>query len=205
MILESLRTIVAREEARGAKPLPVHEFPELAIFVNSYWMNLCGSLDNLAWVLQHEYSLLPDTDEVGPNRRHVTLFSKKLQKALEARAAKCADTLRGLGTWHKELRELRDPAAHRIPLYPIPGVLTEEAARRVSELHAEADRHMVEGATSDGLALWHSAYNMGVYMPLLSVSRTEGHETHHLLDVTLRDGHKFADASESVVKVLLSS
>lgn len=57
--------ILFREKARPdrKKTLPAHLATELAIHVNAYYLNLCGSLDNMAWVMAYEWAMLPGINE----------------------------------------------------------------------------------------------------------------------------------------------
>jgi hypothetical protein len=51
------------------EPLATSETTHCAIHLNAYYLNLSGSLDNLAWVLQYEWQLLPGVSEDGGRER----------------------------------------------------------------------------------------------------------------------------------------
>jgi hypothetical protein len=84
------------------EPLSVYEATECAIHLNAYYLNLRGTLDNLAWVLQYEWRLLADVTEDGGRRLHCYLFGQRFLEALQSRHAALASVLaqhRTKGTW----------------------------------------------------------------------------------------------------------
>src|SRR5690242_20430485 len=64
------------EEAEG-QPLSTFVIPELAIHVNSLWLNICGALDNLAWALAYEYQFSAALGEGPKQGRDAIGLTKK--------------------------------------------------------------------------------------------------------------------------------
>jgi hypothetical protein len=55
-MLQSSRLFLCdRCSPQRKEPLSVYEATECAIHLNAYYLNLRGTLDNLAWVLQYEF------------------------------------------------------------------------------------------------------------------------------------------------------
>src|SRR5205809_259034 len=71
MLDASVRMIKERIDQAKGRPISVLLVPELAIHVNSFWQNICGALDNLAWALKFELKLLPLASEESASRRSV--------------------------------------------------------------------------------------------------------------------------------------
>jgi hypothetical protein len=85
-------------------------------------------LDNLAWVLQYEWQVLTGvTEEGGRERQACYLFGRQFLTALQSRHPDLAFVLNQHGNWASALANLRDPAAHRIPIYVPPSLMTTQA------------------------------------------------------------------------------
>ncbi len=103
------------------QPLSVYLATELAVHVNGYYLNLCGSLDNLAWMLAYEWALLPNLDENSiDSRRYCNLFGNRFLQDVRRKQSGLAQLLTDHVDWNRELREFRDPAAHVIITKSIP-------------------------------------------------------------------------------------
>ena len=87
------------------------EQTNLDIYINTFYLHVAGSLDNLAWCLAYETQLLGKADEKNKAfQRDVALFGKKYQKAVHAVDTKLGDVL-------DQHHEWVDQAAngHRVP------------------------------------------------------------------------------------------
>jgi len=111
----------------------VYEATECAIHLNAYYLNLCGALDNLAWVLQYEWQLLADVKEDGKRRHECRLRGAEFRTALKSKHSELVSVLDQHDNWIKELANLRDPAAHRVPIYVPPAIATSQ--EQVGEFH----------------------------------------------------------------------
>lgn len=204
MIESSLRAIYERVDAAGSKPLSPLLVPELAIHVNSYWLHLCGALDNLAWALQYEFGVLPNVDELGKGRDHIGLFRKKFVRCLLPIQPAVVEALREHQTWYTTIRSLRDPAAHRIPLFPVPAVLDAAQGEITQRLYDEADAHFKTGRLDEGMEFLYRGSNQGEYQPLVAISNHGKSELMQLLPLVQRDEDAFVSVSQIVLKALFA-
>ena len=163
MLRCSIDYVYAVAEESEGKPLSAFAVPELAIHVNSIWLNICGALDNLAWALAYELGFLPGLAEGHKEGRDsIGLAKPAFLSWLNSLEPVLGDQLHSYQPWLTELRDLRDPAAHRIPLYPIPGLLQGTAAEQAKELFDKAGELMRTGRLSEGLQLVDQGYSLGL-------------------------------------------
>lgn len=204
MMLEvSVRYAADVAQKADDTPLPVYAIPELAVHVNALWMNLCGALDNLAWAVAHEMSLIEAlSEQPGQGRDYIGLSKKPFIDRVAKVDGSFAELLRAGQVWQQELRNLRDPAAHRIPIYPTPGVLRGEAALRAQGMMDQANAALIAGRTSQGLELINRANGLASYEPWIVLSH-EGHlERRHLLNQLHADLDQFFALSSKVLNRL---
>jgi len=101
--------------------------------INFFYANVYAIADCLAWVLASEY---PDYKIV--KRTDVGLFNKKFYPKINGLNEKL--NLNKLQPWYDEIVELRDPIAHRIPLY-FPEIYKEEDARKIEKVRDEYSKN----------------------------------------------------------------
>lgn len=74
------------EIGKSEEPLNHYVATRLTLLLNAYYLNLAGSLDNLAWALTYQYSLVKDVDENNwKHRKFVQLLDKKFGQRIGAR------------------------------------------------------------------------------------------------------------------------
>jgi hypothetical protein len=190
-------------EEAGEEPLSTYAIPELAIHVNSIWLNICGALDNLAWAIAYTFDLLPGLGEgQGEGRDSIGLANGKYLTRLTVRDPAFAAQLQTFVPWQTELRSLRDPAAHRIPIYPIPGILDGDNAEQAQRLFAEANDLMLRGELGDGLELINRGNALARFEPWIILSHDGRLEVRHLHQQIKRDEEQFVAAAEVVLNRL---
>jgi hypothetical protein len=204
MMAASLRFIHDTAAKQGGKSISPYTATDLAIHVNALYSNLCGALDNLAWALQHEKQLFPSITETSKRRQQVDLFDTRFLAALAASSSELAATLRGHTAWHSDLRLLRDPAAHRIPIYAVPGVMTEAQGKKFEELNAAAEKLIVAGDHDGGMELIFQSSNLGTYQPLLSLSHEDRFERREMTTQVIQDDEQFTQVAEPVMRFLFA-
>jgi hypothetical protein len=141
MMRENEERIEAIAPADRTTVLTSEEALDVNIHLNSYYLHLRGALDNLAWAIHYEHSLLGLGNEGDATvRRQIGLFDTRFRKALALSVPSLNKIIANHDAWHDELREFRDPVAHRIPLYAAPGVLTKgsDEEAKVRQLHQQA-------------------------------------------------------------------
>ena len=91
-MLQSSRLFLSQHCRQGRKePLSPYEATDCAIHLNAYYLNLRGTLDNLAWVLQYEWQLLAGVmEEGGRGRQACSLFGPRFLAALKSQQPKLA-------------------------------------------------------------------------------------------------------------------
>jgi hypothetical protein len=185
------------------KGLSLDETAEINVDVNSYYVQLRGALDNLAWALHYQYGLLGPGDEASLDiRRKCDLFGRSflaaLEKVLPGLAAFCRERLE----WATELKTLRDPIAHRIPLYAAPGVVQGDEFAKVQALHADADAAFKAGDREVGMAKIREAREVGRFHPVIVTSSPTGLTVLDLHHTIGRDQSMFLDIAEATCNAM---
>lgn len=86
------------------------EYEWINLLINSIYINIAGLLDNMAWFLAKFTGMQPEECESD-----IRLFCKKYWKRRNLK--ELGNLVRNHDKWHRELKNIRDPIAHRIPLY----------------------------------------------------------------------------------------
>jgi hypothetical protein len=124
---------LAEELGRGGESLSPSTSTFLTLHLNSYYFNLCGSLDNLSWALIYQFRLLKEVDEnLWEHQQFAALHKKPLLSSLENSGRPgLAARIRNFQDWCFDLRSLRDPGALRIPLniHPVLSGATNSGGR----------------------------------------------------------------------------
>lgn len=76
-MMEEVIVILDAELSKARTPLDGYISIRLTLFLNAYYFNLAGSLDNLAWALTYHHSLINNVDEDNPKHRQ---FAQLLDK-----------------------------------------------------------------------------------------------------------------------------
>jgi hypothetical protein len=114
---------------RRIKCLDDNENTILEQNINFFYANIYAILDCLAFVFAFEYSgyKVDKFKDVG-------FFNKKFYPKINGLSEKL--NLTKLKPWYDEIVKLRDPIAHRIPLY-FPEIYKEEDARKIKDIMDE--------------------------------------------------------------------
>jgi hypothetical protein len=170
----SLRRLFQSLSPERTEPLIQDDVEQAAQDLNVIYINIRGTLDNFAWCLRalfgHE-----ETRRLPPAQVH--LFNKKFLK--DTNFNEVALLVDAFQEWNSELKERRDPAAHRIPLSVPPAILDALAQQQYAEISAEhaqllnataaAVRANPEGALAyfEKLDLLHDRLQrLGTFVPL---------------------------------------
>ncbi|MGH0328231.1 hypothetical protein [Sinorhizobium meliloti] len=119
-------------------PLTLSQSDDVCRYLNSIYIDLLGLLDNYAWTLAFQFGS-PATR--AADRMQIGLFKSVLLK--DPVLKKLMEQLHQFSTWAKEVKERRNPAAHRMPLFvPSAGLTPADVAeqQRLSELASAALR-----------------------------------------------------------------
>jgi len=155
-------------------PLSDDEGADLNLHLNSIYVHIRGATDNIAWALALEHGVFGEVREDAPSfRQQIGLFGKAFRDRLSAAHPEFAEALSRGVTALAELPQLRDPVAHRIPLYVVPAVLTEEESRQHSKLTNEWNRANAERAPDRAEEAMKAMGRLGVFRPMFAHSLRE--------------------------------
>lgn len=141
------------------------------MLIQSFFINVSGCLDNLAWIWVFETGLRGkdgnelDAKWVGLGESYWYVcrsFSKPFRKHLSSRRA-----------WFHHLAEFRDTAAHRIPLYIPPYIISEGNTAKYNLLSQECTAAIQQGNFEKYDELRAQQTALGRYRPWVMHSPTE--------------------------------
>jgi hypothetical protein len=124
LIFGAYRGILSIVHEDRTAPLSPDEQITLNQDIQSIYIHMLGLVDNFAWCILYETHVeLADTFKLTPTR--VGLFSDQFKK--QCMPPTLADEIhQAHGIWDKEVRDRRNPIAHRIPPYVPSAVLTSD-------------------------------------------------------------------------------
>ena len=182
------------------KPLSPYETSNLNVHLNSLYFHVRGALDNLAWALHHELRLLGNKGEADrETQSSCYLFGPKFIKALKSVRPTLAEMLSQKLDWATEFKKLRDPVAHRVPLYAVPGVVDQSAIQHMRLVEAEAIAAVQSGDFNAFRSKLEDSQGLANYIPIIAVSGPSGIELRHLPRQIQHDQCNFLDIGESIV------
>ncbi len=162
-------------EKDGGKNRDPYETVQTNIYLNSYYLNLLGAIDNLAWILQHEFNLIEGATGANVKRNKIIIFGKDFGAKLNVLDSNLVAELESYKKWFEVVKEFRDPAAHRMPLYCPPGIVTDkhvENYKQASEKYAAQDYSVDSTAFMEAM---HEMAMVGEFKPVF-IGFTEGTE-----------------------------
>jgi hypothetical protein len=131
MMWYAYRHITSTAYPERTEPLSEDDSQEMGKNVNLIYMHLRGALDNLAWCLLYEK--FPGRSDMNPMQ--VGLFTNPMQSLL---GEVCIyDEVQKHADWNREVKNRRDPVAHRIPLTVPPALLSPDETKEAQALHSK--------------------------------------------------------------------
>ncbi len=205
-MLQLSRLFLCQNYSQSRKPpLSSSEATHCAIHLNAYYLNLRGTLDNLAWVLQYEWQLFPGVSEEdrGHERQACDLFHRRFLAVLQSQHSKLASILVQHRNWADELAELRNPAAHRVPIYIAPSLITtQEQVDEFRRIEAQADRPPSERSERPISDIYREAQAVADFAPVMVLSSPQGLKM-RWIDAQIRYDHdKYLTIASAVVDAL---
>lgn len=167
------------------------------LYINSIYINMFGALDNLAWVLQHEFNLVEGVTE-NRNRKKIRLFAQEWTKALKQKDEKIVQDIDKFKEWYEESTDFRDSSAHRMPLYCPPAIqFGEDSAENLMLQKKLDDMDVNDESYMDSFL----AVNMkGIYKSWFGVN-SEENTTFYSLDRVVFDDYKsFLELSDLIME-----
>ena len=119
--------------------LSTYECADLNVHVNSWYVQMRGALDNLSWALHYEWNLLGmGGEDDAKTRRSCYLFTDQFRRAATTKLSVVPAVVEAHVVWAASFKKLRDPIAHRVPMYAVPGVAFDDDRKEFERLNAEA-------------------------------------------------------------------
>lgn len=147
------------------KPLSKESSADLSINLQSFILNVFGSLDNIAWIWAKEKSLDFGKREIGLKPKY-----KKLRDTLP-----CAfkDYLSNFDSWFEYLENYRDALAHRIPLYVPPFALSKDETEKYHVLDKKIMAALLNQDFTKYESLQSEQESLGRFYPWMTHSYIE--------------------------------
>lgn len=112
MISTSFRRFQSLMPPDREVPLAQDQSDDVARYLNSIYIDLLGLMDNYAWTLTHQFG---NTASLSADKMHIGLFKSTLAK--DPVLSPVIVEIRSFSAWEREVKDRRNPAAHRMPLY----------------------------------------------------------------------------------------
>mgnify|MGYP001608694072 CR=1 FL=1 len=193
-------------------PLQGEDTSWLKLLLNSYYINLRGALDNLAWFLNYEFQLQENIIEEtgkGSSFSFTDLLGTEFLKKLKSKEQLFSEELEHYQDWYFNLKKFRDPAAHRIPLSFVHSTLTENDFNKAKFLSSKweiinnnfSDGNFSQVEEADQILKEYS--QLGHFDPIIISSRASNFEYHPAPKRLDQDHNEFLSISEIVLKNIL--
>jgi hypothetical protein len=160
-----LSKIVAVAYPRRRQPLSDDEQLDLTLHLNSFYLHIRGCLDNLAWCLVYELEIFGPKPQEETVKFKVNLFDDRFLKALTSVAPDLAASVQQHEDWQRDLKDIRDPVAHRIPIYAVGAVLSAEEEERFQAIYHREEEARAVGALDLADSLFKELNDIGNYVP----------------------------------------
>ena len=185
-------------------PLNPEESVVLNLHLNSLYFHLSGFLDNLAWGVTLEHSVFSPFNEDDPtDRRKVGLFKRGfLGQIQNMKDGILHQALQSKLDWYHQLADLRDPLAHRIPLYVTPAILTEEEGEEYGQLKIQFHECMVKDDFEGAEKALDQQQALGAYGGLFVNVENGAWQTYPITSQIEKDLENFIEIGNAVVHFL---
>ena len=165
-----------------SEPMTHDDVFEAARALNDIYIHSRGTLDNYGWTLINLFC-----NEDSFRRNEVDLFGRRFQS--EPSLKEFYESLAPYLDWNREIKERRDPVAHRIPLSVPPSLFTDDDQVRFSDLNdrynaaiirfaelasAQAAQHERETAEAEADRLYLEMQRIGRFSPIIVHDPKEG-------------------------------
>ena len=160
-----LLKIVAVAYPRRKQPLSYAEQLDLSLHLNSFYLHIRGCLDNLAWCLVHELQLFGLEVREDAIASRVNLFGEAFLQKLVSMAPELAVLVRKHVDWQRDLKNIRDPVAHRIPIYAVPAMLSADETERYRSVCQREEAARAIGDLDQTARLLEELDGIGYYVP----------------------------------------
>ena len=189
-------------EKTGSKPFDPYETTRINILLNAFYLNILGAIDNLSWVIQHEFNLINGATESNSKKHGIGFFKKEFKKSLNKSDPDMVKETNNFQNWHDEIKNFRDSAAHRIPLFCPARVINSEDDEELSNTR---NNFLNQDYSKDRKAYMNAQrelYQVGKFQPIF-VHVSEESETIYPLSRTVeKDYDPFWELSSIAFKLI---
>lgn len=183
-----------------SEKLSTYECADLNVHVNSWYVQMRGALDNLSWALHYEWNLLgTGSEDDVKTRRSCYLFTDQFRSAATTKLSVVPAAIEAHVIWAANFKELRDPIAHRVPMYAVPGVASDDDRKQFERLNAEANEAAKLGDFDTFRDKTWEAQRVGTYFHVVAMSGTGGIELRRLPPQLTEDFEVFLSIADAVV------
>lgn len=177
-------------EKDGDRNLDPYTACHNTIFLNSFYLNVAGALDNLAWIIQHEFNIIDGADEKNRKRNKVILYHREFLEGLKKIDESTVGFILQYYDWYKELKEFRDPAAHRIPLLLPHGIIFDNHKQDYDLAIKNLNEQRNSGDSLSYTEALHNLSNIGVFQPVFISFNEVGVDNWYLLLRTIEHDYE---------------
>lgn len=136
LIEASLRYFLSNIPPHRTEPLDNETTLNAIIHINSLYVNLYGSIDNLAWTLAYEMNLYPNAANIEADKKlrtKIALFKDGFLNKLPLDCSAFKKYISSIRDWFETISKNRHPSSHQIPLYVIPAILNANESAAYQE------------------------------------------------------------------------
>jgi hypothetical protein len=202
MLIRSLEVLFELPKA-GEAPLRGNRRVEANIHLNAFYLNLRGGLDNLARAL----IAILDLNSMGARElsgQQIDLFGQRFAERLQEADREFARRISKFRKWFVELKELRNPAAHRAPLYVAPSIIGEDEEAEVQGLWRRHGDLAAKGDREGAFEVLMEIEQFGRFLPWLLTPGEEGPPARGLFEQIQEDHEHFLQILELAVGLVLA-
>ncbi|MFH0708909.1 MAG: hypothetical protein V2A75_01765 [Pseudomonadota bacterium] len=140
------------------------------IYLNSMYINMIATFDNVAWALQHEHNLIEGANENNPQKREIGIYNTKFFEKLRIEDENLHINLKVYKAWYEKLKDFRDPVAHRIPLYCPPISITDaKEFEEYNNLNTKLSEVKYKDNPQQYMELVDKLHHIGSFQPVFIV------------------------------------
>lgn len=155
-----------------AEKLTSEESMDATSFIQCFYINVYGILDNIARIWSYEANLTgPDGRQLRDNQIGLSARSAVVRRSFSPSFAAYLDKT---AEWQKYLENYRHALAHRIPLYIPPQTLNDEQISEAQNLQDKINDAYREKRYIDVSPLRARQVQLGKFEPLIMHSFSEG-------------------------------
>lgn len=170
-IWEGYRWIIFKLPVEREEPLSSEELNLSSLHINSIYLHIRGTLDNLAWAIWFKVNH-SKAEELETKPTNVGIFNENILEVLNG--VELGKILTSKKKWGFELKERRDPAAHRMPLTITGSFLTPAEGNIYRDLNQKAVKSAINEDYKNSTYYYNEMAKVGKFHPFFHHSLEAG-------------------------------